>query len=404
MTRDRRLLCAILVTLSACTTAEAPDPSAPAPGATASSAPSATPSGDSAGPSASAPASPEPPADQGEIQQVVADELRLRAEAGTDATLIGTLARGTPVRVASGPVEADGFTWLEVRAIDGRRGWAATGDGVDPWLASPPDLSAATPILALDMVCDVVGPITMPATTVFDDGHVIAQDRERGYAWTVRQLSESGMQTVRDDVLGSPFLQASGEYTPQPKPGAEPPGHGACQYTYTIPAEGEPIVVTSVSWFGDEEETTFYQPSPERKALDGIARNLVAIHDILPEADWVGPTLPWVASEYAVGAGPQPNPVPEGTPRLEPGDLGLGDLDDYRAPMSGDTCIISPAQAFEAIRALLTASVDLPPSLQSPLGLDIVSFGSFASADGWTRIVVSPRAHDERPDCASLPV
>ena len=147
--------------------------------------------------------------------QVVADELRLRAEADTAATLVDTLARGTTVRVESDSVEADGYTWVEIVAIDGRRGWAATGDGVDPWLAAPPDLSDAAPILSLDRGCDVVGPITLPLTTVFDDGHVVAQDSERDYAWTVRQLSESGMQTIRDDVLGSPYLQADGHYVPQ---------------------------------------------------------------------------------------------------------------------------------------------------------------------------------------------
>jgi hypothetical protein len=400
MIRDRRLVCVILVALSGCTTAETPSPSASAPGGTASSAPSEPPSGEGQpSPSASLELGAE-----GAILQVVADELLMRAEAGTDGTLVHTLAHGTAVRVESEPVEADGFTWLEIVAIDGRRGWAATGDGVDPWLAPPPDLADAAPILTLDRGCDVVGPISMPLTTVFDDGHVVAQDAERDYAWTVRQLSDSGMQTIRDEVLGSPYLQASGEYVPQRKPGAEPPGHGACLYTFTIPSAGEPIVVTSIGWFGDEEESTFYQPSPERKALDGIGQNLIDIHEVLPDADWAGAPVPWVAREYAVGIGPQPDPAPEDIPSLEPADLGLGDVDEFRPPMAGDACLISPAQAFEAVRAVLSAAVDLPPSLQPPLGLDIISFGSFATSDGWMRIVLSPRAHDDRPDCASLPV
>jgi hypothetical protein len=401
MIRHRRLLTFMLVALSGCTTAESPTASGSASDRTAPSAPSGAPSGDSE-PSASG--SAEPGGTAGNILQVVADELRLRGEAGTDATLVDTLARGTTVRAVSDTVEADGFTWIEIVAIDGRRGWAATGDGVDPWLAPPVDLADAVPILTLDRGCDVVGPITMPLTTVFDDGHVVAQDSERDFAWTVRQLSESGMETIREDVLGSPYLRASGEYVPQAKPGAEPPGHGACLYTFNIPTEGEPIVVTSVNWFGDEEESTFYQPSPERKALTGIAENLIDIHNILQDGDWAGAPVPWVASEYAVGIGPQPDPAPEGIPSLEPADLGLGDIAQFRTPMAGDACLISPEQAFEAIRALMSASADLPPSSQPQLGLNFVTFGSFATSDGWMNIVLAPRSHDDRPDCASLPV
>src|SRR5688572_19012099 len=292
MKRRRRLsaLAGILVAwfLAACAT-QAPSPSTPA------SDPEATSPAGAGGPSAEASGSAPP--NVGEtpdraILQVVADELRVRAEAGTASTLMGTLERGDVVRVESGPVDADGFRWFEVVDLQGRLGWAADGDGTDPWLAIIPDLPDATPLLTLDYACDVVGPINPPATTVMDDGRVIATDGASGYGWTVRPLSAAGLEEVREGVLASPYLQANAEYRPQPRADAgDAPGHGVCSYTFTIPTDAEPIVVSTIGWFGDEEERTFYEPSPERKALDGLARNLIAIEDVLGDEAWEAAAL-----------------------------------------------------------------------------------------------------------------
>ena len=345
---------------------------------------------------------PRPPSEgaagDGAIMQVVADELRMRAEAGTASTLVGTLGRGTAVRIESGPLEADGFTWFEVVDLEGRRGWAADGDGTDPWLAAIPDMTDATPMLTLTYGCDVTGPINPPATTVLDDGRVIATDQAAGYGWIVRQLSGSGLEQVRDGVLESPYLQASAEYRPQPRADAgDPPGHGACSYTFSIPAGDEPIVVTTIGWFGDEEERTFYEPSPERKFLDGIARNLIAIDTILDEEAWEGPGIPFVAAEYSLHIGAGIGPAPEDAGSIDPDELGLGDLGSFGSPAGSGRCTtVSRAQAFEIARVLNESNVALEARL------DAVTFPYFATDAGWFSVALAPVFPNGQPDCASI--
>ena len=364
---------AALLALAGCQS-ETPSGSAGGP----SSAPIAT---ESQGPAGTAPgpaqtASADAPV--GEVLQVVADELRVRAQAGTDAALVGTLERGTPVRVESAPVEADGFTWYEVTDLTSRRGWVAEGDEADAWLSPVQDLTSTDAILALTYGCDVVGPISPPATTVMEDGRVLMTQGAAG-DWTVRQLSESGLQEIRDDVLGSPYLQASAEYEPRRRADAgEPPGHGACLYTFTVGTEHEPIVVSAIGWFGDEEEAQFYEPSPERKALTAIAQNLIAIEEVLGDDSWDAPASPYIAREFAVtiGAG------------IDPDTLGLGDVEWTQGPTGpGDCAIISRGQAFEAARVFNEGGQS------EPMRLDRTYF---------SEVVLVPRTPDGYPDCAEL--
>ena len=333
----------------------------------------------------------------GAIMQVVADELSMRVEAGTASTLVGTLERGTAVRIESGPQEADGFTWFEVVDLEGLQGWAAAGDGTDPWLADIPDLTA-TPMLILTYACDVSAPINPAATMVLEDGRVISTDQVEQFGWIVRQLSASGLEQVREGVLESPYLQASAEYRPQPRADAgEPPGHGACSYTFTIPTEAEPIVVTTIGWFGDEEEKTFYEPSPERKSLDGVARNLIAIDAVLDEEAWEGSGLPFVAAEYSVHISAPLGPGPEDAGTIDPAELGLGDLGSFGSPAGSGRCAtVSRAQAFEVARVLEGSNAALGARL------DAVTTPYFATDDGWFMVALAPVFPDGQPDCASI--
>ena len=331
-------------------------------------------------PGGSAPPDVERPPAEGAVVQVVADELRLRAEASTTSALVGTLERGTVVRAESGRVDADGFSWFEVVDLRGHRGWAADGDGTDPWLATIPDLAGQTPMLTLTYGCDVVAPINPPATTVMDDGRVIATGQVAGYGWTVRQLSAAGLEDLREGVLGSPYLQASGEYVPRLRADAgEPPGHGACSYTFTIPNDAEPIVVTTVGWFGDDEERTFYEPSPERKSLDGIARNLIEIDTALGDEAWEGPGLPYVAA--SVHGAPRPGES-DPRPRMSGRSIqvGWGSATSARfgsAAGTGRCDTVSRAQAFEIARVILESGGN------QDVRLDAVSYPYFTTEDGW---------------------
>ncbi len=375
----------LLALLAACGSASPTPTEAPVPGDSASE-PAASGSGGDPG-----------PAGVGDIVQVVADELRVRAEAGTAATLIGTLARGTAVRIEAGPVEADGFTWFEVVDLVGTRGWAAAGDGTDPWLAGIPDLTA-NPMLTLTYACDVSAPINPAATMVLEDGRVISTDQVEQFGWIVRQLSASGLEEVREGVLGSPYLQVSAEYRPQPRADAgDPPGHGACSYTFTMPTGAEPIVVTTIGWFGDEEERTFYEPSPERKSLDGVARNLIAIDAILDDDAWDGSGLPFVAAEYSVHIGAGLGPTPEDAGTIDPAELGLGDLGSFGSPAGSGRCATVPReQAFEIARVLEQSNAALGARL------DAVTTPYFATDDGWFGLALVPVFPDGQPDCASM--
>src|SRR5688500_2631315 len=380
--------------LAACAT-PAPSPSTPTPEAEEAS------SAGAGGPSAEASGSAPPnvgEAPDGAILQVVADELRMRAEAGTASTLLGTLERGDVVRVESGPVDADGFRWFEVVDLHGRRGWAADGDETDPWLAFIPDPVGGTPMLTLTYGCDVVGPINPPATTVLNDGTVIATNPAAGFGWTVRQLSAAGLEELREGVIESPYLQVSGEYRPRPRADAgDPPGHGACSYTFTIPTDAEPIVVTTIGWFGDEEERTFYEPSPERKALDGIARNLIAVEDVLGDKAWEAPGLPYVAAAYTLHLAPGVGPTPRDVGSMDPGGLGVDDIGSFGTPAGTGRCdTVSRGQAFELVRVLNDAG------LSNDLRLDAVSFPNFATDEGWYSGALAPLFPDGQPNCASI--
>lgn len=333
----------------------------------------------------------------GAILEVVADALQVRAEPGTDAGVTGSLARRAVVRVESGPVDVDGFTWYEVVDLSSQRGWAAAGDGTDPWLAPAAEDGDENVVLSFSYGCDVTGPIMYPATTVTEGGRVI-----RGYGqaggMTVGQLSESGMAHIRENVLGSQYLQASGEYIAEPRPGAgDPPGHGACFYTFMLPTGADPIVVQAVSWFGDQEEAEFWQPSPQRKALTEIANNLIAIDEALGDDAWDEPPgRPYVAAGYVLWIGAGTGAVPEEAGSIDPSALGLGELDAFGAPAGSGRCaVVTLADAFEAVRVLNERAGE-------NIALHGLAFLQFGTDDGWYTFTLLPRTPDGQPGCDAI--
>jgi len=231
-----------------------------------------------------------------------------------------------------------------------------------------------------------------------EDGRVIATDGASGYGWTVRPLSAAGLEEVREGVLASPYLQANAEYRPQPRADAgDAPGHGVCSYTFTIPTDAEPIVVSTIGWFGDEEERTFYEPSPERKALDGLARNLIAIEDVLGDEAWEAAALPYVAPAYSVHIARGIGPVPQDAMSIDPGALGIGDIGSFGSPAGSGRCdTISRTHAFQIASILLVASPG------ANVRLDAVSFPYFTTDDGWFNAALTPVFPNGQPDCASI--
>lgn len=349
-----------------------------------------------------APTSGEAPDDsvvsEGDLLQVLADELTIRSEPGTASEAIGILDHGTVVRVLSGPADADGFTWYEVVDTIGQDGWAADGDATDAWLAPIAPIGSAEPLLTFQYGCDVVGPIAHPATMVLDDGRVIVAEHGSGAGWTIRRLSEAGMATVRNTILGNPYLQASAEYRPVPRPDAgDPPGHGACLWTFTISTDAEPIVVTSVSWFGDQEEADFYEPSPERKALDGIAQNLRVIDEVLDEDAWeAAAALPYVAPDYVLWlASVEPGPGPDFSIPIA-GPLPVGDIDEFGTPAGTGRCdVVSAEDAFEMARLL-------DPVDDARRALHALTVSTYRTDTEWFTLAMVPRTPDGAPGCEGI--
>lgn len=300
------------------------------------------------------------------VVQVIADELRLRADPNTTAALVAAMPSGHVARIEAGPVEAEGFRWWQLVDVGGRTGWAADGDGTDAWLTAAV-ATDAPPLIRLHYGCDVTGPIRVPATTILTDGTVILTDT--GFApgdpapamWRIGTLSAAGLEHIRGNLVESPYLQVSAEYVAEPLPGATPPGHGGCVYEFTV--GGDEVAVTAVGWFGDEEEAAFWQPSPQRKTLTDFAQGLIALDDVLDDALWATPpTLPYLATRYTVVRTESPAgvPVQSGTPRLA--EDPLGDLIGEPARLTGiGACWeIAVGDAFRVATVLADAEPPLP--------------------------------------------
>jgi hypothetical protein len=326
----------------------------------------------------------------GAVVVVIADSLRVREAAGTTAGTTAGLELGAVLKLEEGPVAADGFDWYRVTGLDGTAGWVAAGDEADAWLASVSGMSAAR-VLELEYGCDVVGPVRMPATTILEDGTVIANG-PGGTALEVARLSAAGLATIQSDVVELPALQRSADYTPTPLPGAEPPGHGACQYRITIGPDPEPIVVSSIGWFGDEEEAEFYEPSPERRVLDAVANNLIEIRSVLDDSMWVDDrALPYVATSYALWLTPEAISAPNSAVPFE--DLGFGrPWHEVGEPHGDGRCaLVPPEVAFDVIRALRAGGQEA--------GLDRLGGGLATDAGEGIGLLMAPQTPLGRPAC-----
>lgn len=375
--------------VSSCTGQPAPalqPPSASSTGASGSALPT------SSGNAASAPSveTPPQPLTAASIVQVVADGLQLRSAAGTQAPTVGGLERGAVARIESDPVEADGFVWYEVVDLDSNRGWVASGDDEDAWLATVADQPDSSALLRFEQRCDVPAPLSLPTVTVMDDRRVVMGDFEG--RWKLGHLTDAGFDRLSEAVLSSPYLLASAEYELVVRAGAEPPGHGLCVYTFTVGTTAEPIVVRSAQWLGEEE--VFYEPSPERRALDGMAHGLQRFEEALGQDAWEAEPLPYIGTSFTVELGAGEGPLPPGTARVDASALPVGtSLGDIGEPPPGGMCgELTITEAFELARVLRDAGVDL--------AIDTFSYASFVTDAGWVSMTLAPQAPDGYPGCA----
>jgi hypothetical protein len=194
---------------------------------------------------------------------------------------------------------------LEPSASASRSAEPSATDSPAPTATPAP--SGADLLLAFTQACDVTPTVLVPTTTILGDGRVIWQENgPTSYQWRVRRLSETGLASVRARIAATGVLDQDGDYRPELREGVtDPPGHGLCLFTFDHQDGQTDVSVSSVSWFGDEEEAMYYQPAPERRELDAFAQQLRSPETWLEPADWAdAASVPYVADAFVVLASP----------------------------------------------------------------------------------------------------
>jgi len=211
--------------------------------------------------------------------------------------------------------------------------------------------------------CHISPLVSVPATTVLEDGRVIWADERNLYR--VRQLSTTGLEQLRSEIETTGLFENSADYVLERREDApEPPGHGLCIWSFVWSnGEAPSVEVNSVGWLGDEEEETYYEPAPERKQLDAIAMQLRDPEAwFADESDWLQPTSELFSPEqYLVLAAVYPPEVgTEGAPDFDSVTWPFEATPDaFGEPVSEQSlhrCAVAEAADVEQLSAELAAA------------------------------------------------
>lgn len=277
---------------------------------------------------------------------------------------------------------------------------------------SPSASSGAADQLLLRLVVSGGGPThpaqLLPWFTLMADGtviwHPVPAETETG-SLVVRRLTPSGLDELTQRIFGNGLLDQSAEHDLGRRPGApEPPGRGVSVYRFTARDGEAQTVVSSVQWLGDEEESTYYQPSPERRELDELARALRDPESLVDADAWDGPAEPYIGADYPLVLNLFPGMPPYGT--IDASEIPWpfdGLLDEFGEAVEGPgrwvtRCGVIPrADAQTIIAALEAAGFE-------EVGLDRATVGSldWAEGDGTVDLFLMPRMPDGYPECADL--
>jgi hypothetical protein len=162
------------------------------------------------------------------------------------------------------------------------------------------------------------------------------------------------------------------------------------------------VVVQSVEWLGDDEESTYYEPSPEREALDALARALRDPESMLGADAWTGPAEPFEGADYQLVLIPQPDAPPYGNPDIA--DMGLaydGPIDEFGeatgtpGEIASRCGVITREEAARIVQVLSDADFGaVSMSMQTSGGID------WAEGNGTVDLFMLPRMPDGFPECA----
>jgi hypothetical protein len=252
------------------------------------------------------------------------------------------------------------------------------------------------------------GPDLMPEFTLMADGTVVwlplQTSVENPPTLVTRQLTAEGLAELRELIFGSGYLDESATYELEPRPDAgEPPGHGVGIYTFTAEsADREPVVVTSVQWLGEAEESTYYQPAPEREALDALAQQLRDPESQLGSDAWAGPPRGYEAPDYLLVLRLAPDVAPfNGTDASEirwPFDGPLDAFGEQAGEVTDARCGTITSDGAAAIVADLNDAGGLAGmAMASSASLD------WAEGSGTVDVFLIPRMPDGYPACEDVP-
>jgi hypothetical protein len=126
--------------------------------------------------------------------------------------------------------------------------------------------------------------------SVYEDGHVLTPgltsgDSSDDGAWMVaRRLTPAGIAQLLETVTATGLFGKSGSYGPVALPNVEPPGRGATGYGIALGSGADAVTVRWTSMFPDD--ALYYEPSPEREALDVLGAHIIVFDTWLPADAW----------------------------------------------------------------------------------------------------------------------
>ncbi len=287
---------------------------------------------------------------------------------------------------------------------------------VAPTTSQSPEPSAepsATPVaggesealLSFIALCDVLPPIIGPSVSILDDGRVIwnrLNDDQVSTTLSVRRLNAEGLAQVTEAVTGTELFEADGAYDLVRRPETpDPPGHGLCRWVFDWDGAAGAVRVESTMWLGDDEESTYFEPAPERFALHELALDVQDPEGWIDPAGWEdSEAVPFVPSTYLVLAGvTAPQAATEGAPDVEALTWPFDQEPDAFGEPVGDVqqrCGIADAEAVDQLAAELAAA-GLEQFEGVPNGANVIV--PWSSRDAALDIFIYPQRPGGEPPC-----
>lgn len=257
----------------------------------------------------------------------------------------------------------------------------------------------ADAVMSFTQTCDVLPEVNVPAATVLTDGRVLWRENNR---LVVRQLTPESLSQFMDQVRSTGLFAASAQYGLERRAGTpEPPAHGLCVWSFTWRDDSSATVVKVVSgqWLGDEEESTYYEPSPERETLDALAQRLRDAATLVGDDGWAQPTAsPYEPEEYLVLVSVTvPELATAGAPDFDdvtwpfdalPDEVGI----EYRVFEPPSRCAVANAESVATLVNELSAA-GLPDPYAAGANLPWQARAATVSLSFW------PVLPDGRPSC-----